>query len=119
MILIPLTVITLDGKNGHVDAGRTVAVCRKCSTTDKCDGCGNSISKTSRFDLLDDTKRTNFVKCEACGSAVHVNKILKRAKPGEIEQPTNVGLVINMTTAKALGLIIPPSLLLRAGQVIE
>ena len=53
--------------------------------------------------------------------ADYVNKILRGTKPEDlpVEQPTRYDLIVNLTTAKALGLTVPESFLLRADEVIE
>ena len=62
-------------------------------------------------DLLDPWRR----------AATYVERILRGAKPGDlpVQFPTKFEMVLNLKTAKALGLAVPPSILLRADEVIE
>ena len=68
----------------------------------------------------DDVYGTNVAE-QYRRTGVFVDKILKGAKPADlpVEQPTRLELIINMKTAKALGLTIAPSVLARADQIIE
>jgi putative ABC transport system substrate-binding protein len=61
------------------------------------------------------------LRLTATNAADYVNRILLGAKPGEmpVEQPTRLELVLNLTTAKALGLMVPESFLLRVDDIIE
>ena len=82
------------------------------------------LSITNRPDYLDAGLLLLFsgdLYEQARYAAAHVDKILKGVKPADlpVEQPTKFNLVVNLKTAKAIGLTMPQSLLLRANRVIE
>jgi putative ABC transport system substrate-binding protein len=107
--LLVLTDSMFVGLNRRIVDGRRRTVCPRCTVSARFVEAGGLMCYGPS--LLDMSRR----------AATHVDKILRGEKPGDIpvEQPSKFEMVINLKTAKALGLSIPQSSLLRADEVLQ
>ena len=97
---------------------RSAAISRRGLSTAHAPAVGRDRRFADAGCLMSDAEDLNEMHRRA---ATYVDRILRGAKPAElpVEQPTKFELVINMKTAKALGLTIPPLLLARADEIIQ